>query len=110
MKNYIKSGQNKTFTAAADLLSGAVVEVGTYIGVNSFDVLTGAEGELAITGVYSLPKTAALVIADGDAVYWDGTAVTKTGTDADLGTADADAAGADTHVNVLLKGGPRAVN
>lgn len=112
MKNYIQSGQNKTFTADADYLSGAVVVVGDQVGVNSFDVLTGEEGEMALTGVFTLPKEAPLVIADGDVVYFDTTLkeIDKTGTNELAGTAFKAALSADTTVQVLLKGGSRAVN
>lgn len=112
MKNFIKSGQTKTFTADADYSSGDVVVVGEFIGINAYDVVTGEQGEMALTGVYELAKEAALVINDGDQVYWDTTAkeVDKTGTNAELGIADKDAAGADDVVRVLLKAGPRAMN
>ena len=112
MKNFIQSGQNKTFIADADYVSGDVVVVGDLIGIVSYDVLTGEEGEMSLTGVYELPKEAALVIADGDVVYFDTTAkeVDKTNTNEELGVAFAAAAGADSTVRVLLKGGSRAVN
>ena len=110
MKNYIKSGQNKTFTAGADLVSGQVHQVGDYIGIVAYDVLNGEEGELAITGVFSVPKVAATAFSDGDIAYWDGSQVTNVNTDALLGTVDKAAASADAEIQVLLKAGPRAFN
>lgn len=110
MKNYIKSGQNKTYVAGATHASGDVVEVGEYIGVNAYDVESGDEGELAITGVFSLPKVAATAFADGDIAYWDGSQVTNVNTDALLGTVDKAAQSADAEIQVLLKAGPRAFN
>lgn len=110
MKNYIKSGQNKTFTAAADLSSGDVVVVGEYVGIVAYDVLTGEEGEMAITGVFSVPKVAATAFSDGDPAYWDGSQVTNVNTDEYLGTVDKAALAADAQIQVLLKGGPRAFN
>lgn len=110
MKNYIKSGQNKTFTSGGSYVSGQVLEIGDYIGINAYDVESGDEGELAITGVYSVPKVAATAFSDGDIAYWDGSQVTNVNTDSLLGTVDKDAASADTEIQVLLKAGPRAFN
>lgn len=110
MKNFIQSGHRLTFTAAADLTSGSVLVIGDYIGVVSYDVLTGEEGELSLTGVVSIPKVAATALAQGDTVYWDiaDDEVNEDNLNPVAGTVHKAALAADTHVEVLLKHGPAA--
>ncbi len=112
MKNFIQSGQKMTFIAAADVESGEPVVIGDFTGISSGKYATGEEGEMQLTGVYELAKEAALAIAHGDVVYWDGSAkeVDKTNTNDALGVAFKAAAGADTSVIVLMKGGSAAFN
>lgn len=114
MKNYLKSGQNLTFVADADYASGSVVVVGDIVGVNAYDVLTGEEGEIAITGVFTLPKQGALAVVMGEKAYWDGAEVDNIpgddGQNVEIGVFAKAAAGADTTAAVLLKGGSRASN
>lgn len=110
MKNFIQSGHRLPFTAAADTLSGAVVVIGEYVGVNSYDVLTGEEGELSLTGVVSIPKNVGTAFSQGDNAYQD---IADDEVNADnlnplAGTVHKAALSADTHVEVLLKGGPAA--
>ena len=49
-KNYVQEGKVIPFTAAADVVSGQVVVVGTLAGVSLTDVAQGSIGQLAITG------------------------------------------------------------
>lgn len=108
MKNFIQSGHRLTFVAAAVIASGAIVRIGEYVGINSYDVAIGEEGELSLTGVYSVPKTAAVVLAVGDNAYLTAGEASDTNTDPLIGTVHKAAAGADTHVEILLKQGPAA--
>lgn len=80
MDNFKQKGKVLTFTAAADLLSGAVVLIGDKIGIVSADVLTGAEGEAALCGVFELTKVGSQAWSLGDKIYWDisSAAFTKT--------------------------------
>lgn len=73
MKNYKQNGDVLTFTAGATITSGMIVKVGDLFGVAVTDVANGAEGELALKGVYALPKTtgAGTALAVGDPVYFD---------------------------------------
>lgn len=100
MKNFIQPGHVMTFTGqAGGHLSGDLVIVGAAFGISAYNVAEGAEGELAMGGIYSLPKASG-AITEGAAVYWDATAkkVTTTSTsNTKIGVAaKAVASGADT--------------
>jgi predicted RecA/RadA family phage recombinase len=108
MKNYIKKGNSINVTAGADISSGDVVQVGAFIGVASVDIANGSTGEVALEGVFELPKKEALAINQGDKVYWDSTPgeVTKTqGDGVFLGHAETSVGGAASTVRVKLEGG-----
>ena len=47
------------------VISGAIV------GIAADDALSGADVDVAITGVFTLPKVSALAIAIGGSVYFD---------------------------------------
>lgn len=105
MKNFYQTGQVIPFTAGADVTSGQIVKVGTLVGVATGDVASGATGQVAIAGVYTLPKASATVFTAGAPAYVSGTAtvVTATATGADYaGRAIAPAASGTTSVRVLL--------
>lgn len=74
MDNFVQRGKVLSFTAAADLLAGQVLVLGNTIGVVAADVANGGAGELNITGVYTVPKVSAAVIAVGETVTWDASA------------------------------------
>jgi predicted RecA/RadA family phage recombinase len=69
-KNYVQEGKVIPFTAAADVVSGQVVVVGTLAGVSLTDVAQGAIGQLAISGVWDIPAATA-AITQWAPVYWD---------------------------------------
>lgn len=71
MKNHVQSGGVITITAAADITSGQVVVVGRTLGVACHDAATGEQCEVAITGVYTVPKVSGAVIAAGEPLVWD---------------------------------------
>lgn len=73
MDNFVQTGRSLTFTAGATHVAGAVVRVGDVLGVNSYDVVSGQEGELNF-GVYTVPKVSAAVIGKGERVLWDASA------------------------------------
>jgi predicted RecA/RadA family phage recombinase len=108
MKNYVQDGKYLDFTAAADVDSGELVQVGSLHGVSVTDVANGAKGVLALEGVFTLPK---LTGAAGDAttaggpVYFSSGSVSGTdssGTRKKVGYALAVAAQAVTTVQVRL--------
>ena len=70
MKNYVQPGDVVRVPAPADVLSGAGVLVGTLFGVAVHDALSGADVEIATTGVYDLPKAGSQAWTVGAAIYW----------------------------------------
>ncbi|MEO1678010.1 MAG: DUF2190 family protein [Pseudomonadota bacterium] len=74
MKNFVQPGQNIDVTAPAAVQSGEPILVGDLFGIATADAESGATLVIATTGVYTLPKTATDVIAQGAAVYFDATA------------------------------------
>lgn len=73
MKNFVQPGNVVTFTGlSGGHLSGDLVIIGLMFGISAYNVAEGAEGELALGGVYSLPKATG-ALTEGAAVYWDNT-------------------------------------
>ena len=108
MKNPVQNGDYIDFTAGATITSGQLVQVGSLHGVSVTDVANGAQGVLALKGVYTLPK---LTGAAGDActlggpVYFSSGSVSgsdSSGTRKLVGHAMAAAAQAVTTVQVRL--------
>lgn len=74
MRNFVQPGNMMTVAAPADVLSGAGVLVGSMFGVAAFDAVSGADVEIATTGVFDMNKLSAQAWTVGAKVYWDGTA------------------------------------
>ena len=75
MKNFVQKGERLTVTLAAAAVSGTPIVAGS--GLLGIPVIDGAIGELinvAVDGVYSLPKVSAAVIVAGEQVLWDDSA------------------------------------
>ena len=73
MKNFIQAGDVITVAAPANVLSGAGVKVGMIFGVACGDAVSGADVEIAVSGVFSLAKTSAQAWSVGDPIYWNNT-------------------------------------
>lgn len=71
MKNYVQDGNVIDWVATADTVSGAVVVVGSLVGVALTDIKSGETGSLLIEGVVELKKLSSAVIAQGKAVIFD---------------------------------------
>ena len=108
MKNYVQNGDYITITAGADIASGQLVQFGDLHGVAVAAIANGAQGEIALKGVYTFPK---LTGAAGDAttaggpVYFSSGSVSGTdssGSRKKVGYAMAVAAQAATTVQVRL--------
>ena len=56
MRNYIQPGNTLTLTAPAEIASGAVVIVGSIIGVANGDAENGAPVDVDTVGVFRLPQ------------------------------------------------------
>ena len=75
MKNFIQHGDSLTVPApVGGTISGNAYLIGSLFGVAATTQAAGADVVLKTTGIFELPKTSALAIALGDAVYWDDTA------------------------------------
>jgi predicted RecA/RadA family phage recombinase len=71
---YVQKGDVITITAGATLTSGQVVRVGNLLGVATAGIANGAVGEVALTGVHTVPKVSGAVIAIGETLVWDASA------------------------------------
>ncbi len=106
MKNFIQPGEVLDFTAAADLVSGQAVMVGTKLVVALGDYKTGVAAEGATEGVFDIPKVAGAVTL-GQALYWDVVALkltttTNSGANPYVGWAFLAAASGDATVRAKL--------
>lgn len=69
--NFKQAGDVIQYTASADIAAGAVVKIGNILGVALVDIANGATGSVRATGVFSVPKVSAAVIAQGESLTWD---------------------------------------
>ena len=69
--NFVQKGETIQFTAGATSSSGDVVVIGNQIGICVNNVASGALGVANMTGVYTVPKVSAAVIAAGESVIYD---------------------------------------
>lgn len=74
--NFVQPGEviDWVNTTGADVASGKVVRVGKMLGVTLADIAAGATGSVQITGVFTVPKVSAAVIAQGENLTWDASA------------------------------------
>jgi predicted RecA/RadA family phage recombinase len=117
MKNFVEKGNRIAYvnTTGVAILAGAVVIIGSIIGIAESDIAIAGTGTVCVEGVYSLGKTAGLVITQGDRLFFNTSTklITKTATDVPIGTAfESELAGSDT-VNVNIyenspEGNPQA--
>lgn len=74
MKNYIQPGATVTHVVAgAVVVSGQALLAGSLFGVCATSQAIGEEVELALVGVYSLPKKSADTPTAFAKAYWDDT-------------------------------------
>lgn len=77
--NYLQPGDVIQHTAATDILSGQVVKIGNILGIALGDILQGKTGSVAIRGVFTAPKVTGAVIAQGESLTWDVSALSGAG-------------------------------
>ena len=82
-KNFIQRGDVLTIPAPATVVSGAPIIAGSIVGVALGDAASGAPVDVAMTGVFRLPKVGTDVLTVGEAVFLDGTGLVTD--DADSG-------------------------
>lgn len=107
MKNYIQPGNTLGFIATAALSSGQPTVIGSHFGVVCNDVANGEEGQLALTGVFELPKVAADNATQFEKAYWDESESKVTTTETDnvlIGTFATPAAADSTFAGIRLNG------
>jgi len=74
-KNYRGKGETIDYTnAGTAILSGAVVVMGSMIGIALVDIANGATGSVLLEGKFDMPKVDAAVIAFGEEVLYDSSA------------------------------------
>ena len=72
--NFVQDGNVVTLTApSGGVLCGAGLVVGNLFGIATYDAAQDTEVEVAVTGVFTLPKAAG-VINEGARVWWNDTA------------------------------------
>ena len=105
-QNFIACGEvvDYTNTTGSTIASGSLVVFGAGAGVALVTIEAGDVGSVMMEGIFELPKTASLAIAQGDQVYYNTSTkrVTKTNTDTKIGIASESALSADAVVRVLL--------
>lgn len=87
---YVQQGAALDYTAAAAMKNGAVVPLGTRIGIAAGDIPAGGTGVVHVEGVFRLAKVSGEALTMGAAVYYDAAADTVTGkASAESGAGDA---------------------
>lgn len=108
MKSFVQPGNVITIPAPAATTSGDIVIVGELVGVACGHAAAAAPLDLALSGVYELPKVAADAVTVGAAIYYDATAKLLTtddneGANEKVGAAVAAAASATGSVKVRIQ-------
>ncbi len=96
---YLQRGESLDYTNATEdtIPDGAVVAIGSRIGVTGCPIPPGKTGSLHVVGVFEIAKTGTAAIEMGQTLYFDGTGITDTAGDIAAGYAAAPAAAsADT--------------
>lgn len=73
MRNFIQPGEvlEMTNTTGADVPSGGVLAKGDVVGVTTVDIPAGESGNVALEGVFELPKAGGSAWSQGDPLVWD---------------------------------------
>lgn len=76
MNNAVSSGKVLAFTnGGSAIASGDVVVIGQTLGVATEAIANGETKSVAIEGVFTCPKVSGAVIAQGESLSWDVSAV-----------------------------------
>ena len=74
MKTFIQPGNIITVTSpVGGTTASQGLLIGGLFGIATSSALQGDDVEIAVTGVYDMPKASATVIAQGNQVAWDDT-------------------------------------
>ena len=102
MRNFVQEGVVLTVIAPAAVTSGQLVIVGNIAGVSAYDAASGAEAELRVEGVFTLPKVAGDAITAGQPVKATAAGVVSAAGSFTIGYAVAAAGAGTTTVTVRL--------
>jgi predicted RecA/RadA family phage recombinase len=83
MRNFIQPGKTITIPSPGDVESGDVLIIGGLAGICAGDAANGEDLDLALEGVYTLPKSSAVVLTVGELALWDGAQVVDSESDGD---------------------------
>lgn len=72
--NHEQPGHVIRYTATANVASGQVVRIGNILGVALEKIDNGQTGNVAVHGVFRVPKVSGAVIAAGESLTWDASA------------------------------------
>lgn len=77
---YFQRGETLDHFPTENVENGAVVDLGTRIGVAAAPILAGEQGAVHVVGVFAMTKADGEAITQGTAVYYDATeeAITAT--------------------------------
>lgn len=77
---YMQRGEALDYVNATEstIEAGTVVTIGSHIGIAGSDIAPGETGAIEVEGVFSFPLTDSTAVAQGTAVYWDGSGITAT--------------------------------
>ncbi|OLN21408.1 hypothetical protein BTO30_14910 [Domibacillus antri] len=80
--SYIHRGETIDYknNGTAEIKSNDVVGLATRIGVAGCDIPVGSAGSVHVIGVFDLPAVTTEAFTVGQAVYWDGTALSSNAT------------------------------
>lgn len=73
MKNALSTGSVISHTPSSAVASGAMVLIGTKVGIAIADIAANASGSVQMTGEFAVAKLATDVVAQGASLYWDNT-------------------------------------
>lgn len=107
---YRRTGGRLAFTAAGNLTAGDPLLLVDTFGVVESTVTTGNPAAIILRGTFTLPKAAGTAWSIGQALYWNGTALTTVSSgNRKVGVAAAAALSAATSGSALLGGPPNLV-
>ncbi len=77
---YLQRGESLDYTNATEdtIPDGAVVTIGSRVGVTGCPIPPGRTGSLHVVGVFEIKKTGTAAVEMGQTVYFDGTGITDT--------------------------------
>lgn len=104
---YWQKGETLDYTPEEAVANGAVVTLGTRIGIADSDIPANEQGQIHVVGVFELAKDTSVAITMGAAVYYSATndnITTEASGNVPAGYAVAAAAQADTTALVKLLG------